>query len=285
VTESKRLIDLLTATDEFFRARGIDAPRRNAEALFSKALNVPRIELYLQHDRPIKEHELEQIRDLIRRRSKREPLQYLLGEVEFCGARIQVRPGLLVPRPETEEMVSEVITHAPPQARVLDIGTGTGCIAVAIAMHVDSTRVLAIDSDPDAVEQAALNGKLNGVADQLVTRQVDMFAPGFLAIAREPFDVIVSNPPYLREDELAALEPEVRDFERKHALVSGPRGDECYLRIAEVVPSLLKQGGCLALEFGFEQAERVRELFAPLLTEITIHHDLQGKERFLIGRR
>ncbi len=100
-----------------------------------------------------------------------------------------------------------------------------------------------------------------------------------------PFNVLVSNPPYLREDELSTLEPEVRDFERKHALVSGTRGDECYVRIAALLPDLLKSGGLLGLEFGLGQAERIRGLFTPLLTELTIHRDMQGKERFLIGRR
>lgn len=285
MSDRNRLIDLLGATDEFFRTRGIEAPRRNAEALFAKALGVPRIELYLQHDRPLKEAELGQIRELIRRRASREPLQYILGEVDFCGATIQVGNGLLVPRPETEELVAEVIKSVPPNARVLDMGSGTGCIAAAIAKHIETARVLAVDIDADAVAQVNVNAQRNGVADRVVARQADMYAPTFLSIAREPFDVIISNPPYLREDELATLEPEVRDFERKHALVSGVRGDECYVRIAELLPHVLKKGGLLGLEFGLNQAERIRELFAPMLSEITVHRDMQGKERFLIGRR
>ncbi len=136
MSDSKRLIDLLSATDEFFKTRGIDAPRRNAEALFSKALNIPRIELYLQHDRPLKDFELDQIRELIRRRSKREPLQYLIGEVEFCGVRIALKHGLLVPRPETEELVTELMKQVPAGATVLDIGSGTGCIAVSLLPKV-----------------------------------------------------------------------------------------------------------------------------------------------------
>ncbi|MBK6766015.1 MAG: peptide chain release factor N(5)-glutamine methyltransferase [bacterium] len=285
MSDSKRLIDLLGATDEFFKSRGIDAPRRNAEALFAKALGIPRIELYLQFDRPLKDHELEQIRELIRRRSKREPLQYLLGEVEFCGATIQVGNGLLVPRPETEELVAELIKSVPPNARILDIGSGTGCIAVAIAKQIETARVLAVDVDADAVAQVTVNAQSNGVAERIVARQADMHAATFTSIAREPFDVIISNPPYLREDELAALEPEVRDFERKHALVSGPRGDECFARLAELVPTILKPGGMLGLEFGFEQAARVRELFSPEFSELSIHRDMQGIERFLIGLR
>lgn len=285
MSDSKRLIDLLSATDEFFKTRGIEAPRRNAEALFSKALNLPRIELYLQHDRPLKDFELDLIRDLIRRRSKREPLQYLIGEVEFCGVRITLKHGLLVPRPETEELVTELMKQVPAGATVLDIGSGTGCIAVAIAKGCSGVQIITVDIDDDAVSQAALNAKSNGVSERIKLLKSDLFTPDFVRCISAPVDVLVSNPPYLREDELSTLEPEVRDFERKHALVSGVRGDECYVRIAELLPDLLKSGGLLGLEFGLGQAERIRELFTPLLTELTIHRDMQGKERFLIGRR
>ncbi|MBL0060087.1 MAG: peptide chain release factor N(5)-glutamine methyltransferase [bacterium] len=285
MSESKRLIDLLSATDEFFKTRGIDSPRRNAEALFAKALQLPRIELYLQHDRPLKDYELDQIRDLIRRRAKREPLQYLVGEVEFCNARIGLTPGLLIPRPETEELVSTLIERIPANSRILDIGCGTGCISVALSKNLEKCSVVAIDKDPDAVVQTKSNAELNEVSDRVSSLVVDLYSGSLPQEANAPFNVVVSNPPYLRTDELPSLEPEVKDHERPHALAAGVKGDECFVRIAELIPDILNSSGILALEFGIHQENRVRELFEPVLTELTIYRDIQGKERFLIGKR
>lgn len=285
MTESRRLIDLLSATDDFFKSRGIESPRRNAEALFAKALHLPRIELYLQHDRPLKDFELDLIRELIRRRAKREPLQYLLGEVEFFNARIGLTPGLLIPRTETEELVAVLIKRIPENSRILDIGCGTGCISVALAMHLKACTIDAIDIDSDAVARTRSNAELNEVSGKVSSFVIDLYSSSFPREAGAPFDVVVSNPPYLRNDELPTLEPEVKDHERIHALASGVNGDECFVRIAELVPSILKLDGLLALEFGIHQEKRIRELFMPVLTELTICRDMQGKERFLIGIR
>ena len=285
MSENKRLIDLLTATDEFFKTRGIDSPRRNAEALFAKALQLPRIELYLQHDRPLKDFELDQIRELIRRRAKREPLQYLVGEVEFCNARIGLTPGLLIPRPETEELVATLIERIPANSRILDIGCGTGCISVALAKNLDNCTIIAVDKDPDAVARTRSNAELNDVSGKVSSLVLDLYSSSFPREVGAPFDVVVSNPPYLRTDELPSLEPEVKDHERPHALAAGVKGDECFVRIAELIPDILNSSGILALEFGIHQENRVRELFEPVLTKLTIFRDMQGKERFLIGIR
>ncbi len=285
MSDSKRLIDLLAATDEFFKTRGIDSPRRNAEALFAKALQLPRIELYLQHDRPLKEHELEQIRELIRRRAKREPLQYLVGEVEFCEARIALTPGLLIPRPETEEMTARLFEKIPPNSRILDVGCGTGCISVALAKNLHTCAVIAVDIDPDAVEITKSNAALNGVSGRVSAFVGNMYSLSFSTQIEAPFDVVVSNPPYLRNDELQTLEPEVKYHERPHALAAGVNGYECFVRLAELMPAVLRRGGTFAVEFGIHQEGMVRELFAPLLTEVNIYRDMQGKERFLIGKR
>lgn len=284
MSDSKRLIDLLSATDDFFKSKGIESPRRNAEALFAKALNLPRIELYIQHDRPVKDSELEQLRELIRQRSKRVPLQYLLGEVEFFGARIQLKKGLLIPRPETEELVEHVVKLLPTNARVLDIGCGTGCISVALAKANSDCSVVSIDIDHDAVSQTAHNATLNQVGDRVKAVALDLFDPECAKKCGSTFDVVISNPPYIREDELPSLEPEVREFENRHALVSGPTGFEYYERIAELLPALLPSG-IAAMEFGMTQAERLREIFAPHFSSLTIHQDLQGRDRYLIGRK
>jgi len=285
VTDSKRLIDLLAATDQFFASKGIESPRRNAEALFAKTLNLPRIELYLQHDRPIRDEELAELRELIRQRAQRVPLQYLIGKVEFFGAQISLRPGLLIPRPETEELVAALVPHIPEHARVLDIGCGTGCISVSIAKSRVDCTVVGVDVDPDAVDATLQNAIANGVESRVTSVRADLCGSGFCQAVGGPFDVVVSNPPYLRDDELAGLEPEVRDHERPHALAAGPSGDECFVCIAEHLPSLLKHDGVLGLEFGLGQGSNVSNLFSPLLTRYELHRDLQDKERYMIGWR
>ncbi|MCB9366786.1 MAG: peptide chain release factor N(5)-glutamine methyltransferase [Calditrichaeota bacterium] len=285
MSESRRLIDLLAATERFFQAKGIESPRRNAEALFAHALCLKRIDLYVHHDRPLSDAEVLALRELIRRRGQREPLQYVLGSVPFCDATIILRPGQLVPRPETEEMVLALAKRIPPDSRILDIGCGTGCISTALAMLCPTCTVVGADIDQAAIEETLFNARKNGVPDRVSAVRADLFDERFVEVCSGPFDVVVSNPPYVREDEWQGLQTEVRDFENKHALVSGPTGLECYERFAELLPSLLKPTGLLALEFGFDQAASIRDLFTPLLSEIDIHRDLQGKERFLIGRR
>ncbi|NUO19213.1 peptide chain release factor N(5)-glutamine methyltransferase [bacterium] len=283
MSDSNRLIDLLASTEKFFLRKGIESPRRNAEAIFAHALGVPRIELYVQHDRPVNDFELIALRELIRRRANREPLQYLLGKLDFAGVEIVPRPGLLIPRPETEELVVELSKHVPSGARILDIGAGTGCISVALAKSCVDCQVVAADIDPDAVESTSLNARRNEVAEHIASITADLFDDNFPAKCGAPFDVVVSNPPYIREAEWKSLQTEVKDFERKHALVSGSEGDECYVRIAQLLPGLLKSRGILALEFGHDQAGRIRRLFTSILTRFDIYHDMQGVERYLIG--
>jgi release factor glutamine methyltransferase len=292
-------MDLLLTTDEFLKSKGIESSRRNAEALFSKALGIARLDLYLQHDRPVRDDEIEALRELIKRRAKREPLQYILGEVEFCDCRIRVASGLLVPRPETEcltryltsTVTSDVIPpFAPPhfaegnqKATGLDLGCGTGCIAIAIAKALPTLSMTAVDLNPLAVRTTRENAELNGVSERIQVLEAD-FSQTKFAETIGKFDLVVSNPPYVREDELSTLEPEVRDHEDKRALVAGPRGDEAFVILAAILPQILKPDGTLAVEFGMGQVDRVKELFAPDLSQIEIHRDLAGHERFLIGR-
>jgi release factor glutamine methyltransferase len=282
------LLELLNTARDYLNRKGIANARGDAEALLSNVLQIPRIQLYIQHDRPIKGGEVAQYRSLLTRRAQHEPLQLLLGAVEFCDTRIHVAPGLLIPRPETEELVDSLISEIrergkPAPIRILDIGTGTGCIAVALACHLSEAEVDAADIDFDAVRCAAANAERNQVANRVRVLSADVLSDRFLSLVRVPYDVVVSNPPYIREQDFQGLPPEVKDFESRRALLAGQNGLKFYQRIAEILPSLLSPDGILALEIGHDQASAVQTIFKPLLGSLLIRRDLAGHSRILFG--
>ena len=284
-----RLIDLLNAARDYLEKKGLDNPRGDAEALLGKVLNLPRIQLYLQHDRPMKPDEIAGYRGYLSRRVQHEPLQLLLGSVEFLDTVIHVAPGLLIPRPETEELAELAVTSARESSalthlRILDLGTGTGCIAIAIATHVSTARVDAIDIDFEAVKCATANAKLNNVTDRVQVLTADLFSPRFLSQVQPPYDMIVSNPPYVAENEFDTLPPEVKHHESRHALAAGPDGLDYYRRIADLIPALLNPGGKLLLEIGESQGTAVRDLFSKAALAVAVHKDLSGRDRFVIAR-
>jgi release factor glutamine methyltransferase len=284
-----RLMDLINTSTQYLDGKGIESPRRNAEALMSKVLNLPRIDLYLQHDRPLTEPEISAYREVIRRRSRHEPLQLLLGTVEFCDVTLEIVPGLLIPRPETELLVELVTTSLRAtgkveSARILDIGTGTGCIAVALAAQNPLVRVDALDINFEAVKCAERNAVLNGVKTRVRGVLGDVFHPDFLQTISPPYDVVVSNPPYVTEDEYAHLADEVRLHESKKALVAAENGLAFYRQFARLLPSLLQPGGIAAFEIGQGQADAVRSLLDSALNSLEIRKDYNGISRMVCGR-
>ncbi|MBI5059504.1 peptide chain release factor N(5)-glutamine methyltransferase [candidate division KSB1 bacterium] len=286
---SRRLIDLLNLARGYLQEKGVDNPRGDAESLLGKALGLPRIQLYLQHDRPLSEAEVAAFRDLLRRRGKREPLQLILGEVEFCGVRLEVLPGLLIPRPETEQLANMVGDQIRRSAggetvRVLDIGCGTGCIAVALARGDARVAVDAVDIDYEALRCTTRNAARNDAAERVHVRHADVMNPRFAELVVPPYDWVVSNPPYIPVADFETLQPEVKLHESARALVAGATGVEFYHRIAELLPLLLRAGGRFAMEIGFGQAERVAEIFRPAAGQFTIERDLAGIPRMLSGQ-
>lgn len=284
----RTLIEFLNAAKDYLSAKGVQNPRSDAEALLGKALKLPRLQIFLQHDRPLNPDEISIYRDLIARRGKREPLQLILGCVEFHGVQIIVSPGLLIPRPETEELAEVVIQWAAARRsnvlRVLDVGTGTGCLAVAVAARTSNAVVDAVDIDVEAVRCATGNAERNNAADRVHVYSADFLSPGFLDIVRPPYDIIMSNPPYVAEKDYLSLAPEVKQFESKHALIAGEDGLMFYRRMAELIPSLLRSDGILAVEVGYNQAEYVAELFSRVLCDIAVMKDLSGVPRIVSGR-
>lgn len=278
------VLEIIQKTSEFFTARGIESPRLNAEHLIGHALGLKRMQLYLQFERVLLEPELEKIRPLVRRRAQREPLQYILGTVEFAGVKLKVDRRALIPRPETELLVETIVElQTQPPARVLDLGTGTGAIALALAKAFPEAQVTAVDLSEEALALAAENVAASGVAERVKLLRSAWFAE----IGREErYDLIVSNPPYLTDAETDEASPEVRQFEPRSALVAADAGLADLRAIIAAAPGFLADGGLLALETGITQhAELVRLAGESGFGRIESRRDLTGRDRFLVAWR
>ena len=274
------VLKLLRWTADYFNGRDIDSPRLDAELLLAETLGLDRVGLYLNFERPLETGELAAYREQVRRRASREPLAYILGRTEFWSLPFKVTPAVLIPRPDTELLVEVALPLLVGAARVLDVGTGSGALAIALAHERPEWMVTAIDLSPAALAVAAENTRNNGVAERIHCR------PGDLAVLPGgPFDLVVANPPYIPSGDLAALMPEVRDFEPHLALDGGPDGLAAYRALARQAGDVLVPGGWLLVEVGLGQAANVQELFtAAGLTEIFTARDLAGIERVVGGK-
>lgn len=277
------VLDILQKTTDFFSGKGVESARLNAELIVGHALGLKRMQLYLQFERLLTEPELERIRPLVRRRGQREPLAYVLGTAEFCGLTLKADRRALVPRPETErlvELLQERCTPAP--ARVLDLGTGSGCIALALAAAWPGAEVVAVDASDDALALARENGEATGLAARVQWLKSDWFS-AVPVDAR--FDLIVSNPPYLTAEETAAAEPEVRTYEPAAALTAAESGMADLRKIIAEAPRFLAPGGWLAMETGIAQhAELLADLAKAGLRDGESVKDLAERDRFVFAR-
>lgn len=278
------LLEIVRKTTDFFTAKGIGSARFDAEVLVAHALGLKRMDLYLQFERPLSDADLAAIRPLVKRRGQREPLQHILGETDFFDLKLKTDRRGLIPRPETElllELVTKSLPAAP--ARILDLGTGTGAIALALAKFWPESSVVAVDRSPDALALARENARKLSLADRVEFRESDWFA----ALAGEPpFALIVSNPPYLTAAEVAAAEPEVRDHDPRGALVAGRDGRADLETIIREAPAFLAPGALLALETGIAQHAELTRFAAPFgYVSIDSQRDLTDRERFLLLRR
>jgi len=277
------VLDILQKTTDFFSGKGVESARLNAELIVGHALGLKRMQLYLQFERLLTEPELERIRPLVRRRGQREPLAYVLGTAEFCGLTLKADRRALVPRPETERLVELLQERCvPPPTRVLDLGTGTGCIALALASAWPGAEVVAVDASEEALALARENGESTGLAARVRWLKSDWFS-GLPVDAR--FDLIVSNPPYLTAEETAAAEPEVRTYEPASALTAAEAGMADLRKIIAGAPRFLAPGGWLAMETGIAQhAALLADLAnAGLLAGESVK-DLAERDRFVVAR-
>jgi release factor glutamine methyltransferase len=261
--------EVLRGATDYLASRGVENPRRDAELLLARVLGLARIELYTAHDRPLTEAERSAARELVQRRGRREPLAYVLGDWDFRRLTLKTDRRALVPRPETELLVERCLEllDGAESPRIVDVGTGTGAIALALAQERPDARVHASDISPDALALAAENAEENDLSVSF--RQGDL-----LAGLEGPFDLVVSNPPYVEADELESLEPEVRDWEPRGALVD----DGQTARLVREAQQVL--AGWLVLEVHEARAAVVsRELERAGYSRIGITNDLAGKER------
>jgi release factor glutamine methyltransferase len=274
---------LLEWTVEFLRKKNVESPLLEAQILLAHALGCKKIELYVRYEEEPAEDRRTAYRDMIRKRAEGMPVAYLVGHREFYSLSFDVTPAVLIPRPETETLVLEALRLLKPldSPRVLDLGTGSGCIAVSIAKQHKAARVTAIDTSSSALAVAAGNAARHGVADRVTFAEGDLFAP----VAGQTFDAMVSNPPYIAHAEFPTLDPGVRDFEPRSALDGGPDGLAFYRRIAAEAPAYLKPGGTILVEVGATQAAAVRELFAANLEPGPTFKDAAGRLRVVTAKR
>jgi release factor glutamine methyltransferase len=278
--ETVPLLEVLRGTERYLADRGVENARLNAEHLLAHALGLKRMELYLQFDRPLTESERAPLRDLVKRRGAREPLQHVLGTAEFHGRTFACDKRALVPRPETEQLVELALEMAKdkPATTILDIGTGSGVIALTIALELPSATLHATDVSPDALALAAENAARHTLTDRIVFHQADLLPPDD---AR--FDVIIANLPYIPAEEIASLSPEVR-HDPASALDGGADGLDLIRRLIETAPDRLAPGGALLLEIGLGQADAVNTLLsARKFRDISVRPDYQNIPRFAVG--
>jgi release factor glutamine methyltransferase len=287
-----RILEVINKTTPYFEKQGIESPRLTIELLLAHLLKKKRLDLYLEFERELDEGTLVKLREMVKRRAAGEPLQYITGETEFCGLKFMVDKRVLIPRPETELLVETVVRRlkiadgAPGgralPTRIVDVGTGSGCIAIALAKKLPTAEITALDVSRDALEVARGNANLHQIEKNIRFLESDLLdaLPNSFAA-----DVVVSNPPYIADGELAKLPKEVRDFEPVRALLAGEDGLKVIRRLVTNARRVLSASGFVALELGAGQREAVEEFFGQQGHEVVeVVKDLQGHERVIVAR-
>ena len=280
------VLQLIEWSGQYLEEKGVERGRLDAEHLLAHAMSTTRLDLYLQYDRLLSGPELDQYRPLLTRRARREPLQYIVGRAGFRNLELEVDQAVLIPRPETEILVDEVLQWVSDNKLknpgALDIGTGSGAIALSLVHEGPFSRVVATDTSSVALEVATRNSLMSGLSDRVDFRLGEFYEP--LTVG-EVFEVIVSNPPYVADGEAQDLDPEIREWEPGAALYAGPDGLAALRRIATGVGAYLKPGGLLALEVGLGQATYIMELLENTREFRTVRacRDLSGRERVVLA--
>ena len=274
--------EVLNWTRGYFEAAGIVQPRLEAEILLAHALDVERLNLYISPDQPLTVDERTRYRTVVKQRRDGTPLQHLIGEVQFFGLRFRVGRDALIPRPETEELLDHILKLVPRDRDIacLDLGTGTGVIAVCLARYFPRAAVTAVDVSESTLDLARRNAALNGVEDRIIFIEGD-----WLERVSGGYDLIASNPPYVDEEELERLPAEVRGHEPREALDGGPGGLREISRLIEGLPEHMNSDGLLFLEIGHGQDVAVSEMLENSgFVDVRTESDLAGKERYALAR-
>jgi release factor glutamine methyltransferase len=281
------ILSLINWATEYLREKNFENPRLNVELLLSHSLQCSRVQLYTSFEKPLSKDELANFKQLFQRRLQHEPLQYIIGETEFFGLKFLVDKRVLIPRPETEILVEEVINHCKTFSQnetinILDIGTGSGNIPVTLAKHISNANIFSIDISNDALELAKENAKRNEVENKIEFLIDDIFILQS-KIKNLKFDIIVSNPPYISIEEFETLQPEIKNYEPIIATTDNADGLSFYKRISELGKELLKVNGMVAVEIAYNQSELVKSIFAKAnFKNITSRKDYNGIERVML---
>ena len=253
------VIDLINWAESYFKEKGLENPRREIEWLLSSVLNCNRMEVYLRFEEPLSSEQLNTLRSFVKRRLKREPLQYITGSCSFYGREYLVNEHVFIPRPETERLIDIALekTKNIPAPSVMDVGTGTGCIAITLGIEIQNSNVRGIDISREALKMAKINSKyLN--TENICFQEMDFL----LETDFDPVDLIISNPPYITAYEYSSIMPEVREFEPSIALTDGKDGLIFYKKFAELGPSIVKPFGWMILEVGLgKHPRKVESIF------------------------
>lgn len=254
------VLEAIQKTTEFLEKKGIESARFNAEMMLAKILEKSRLELYLSFDRPLNDKETDLYREYLKRRAQNEPLQYILGDVEFYGLKFLVDKSVLIPRQETEILVESVICSCDSDSmiNILDIGTGSGIIAISLAKNIENCRVTALDISEEAIETAKKNAQLNEVSEKIEFIKADIKSD---ELNLGKYDIVVSNPPYISIEEYSTLEPELVNYEPKKALTDDLDGLTFYKCIIEKSKNLLNENGRLFFEMGKGQHLDIKSIF------------------------
>ena len=277
--------EILAKSEAFFEGRGLDSPRLSAQLLLSQALGLDRLGLILAMDRPLTPEELDLVRPLVARRGKGEPVAYILGERVFYGLEFAVTPATLIPRPETELIIDRALELFPAGelTSFADLGTGSGCLAVTLAVRFPGATGLALDLSPEALAVARQNAVRHQVAERVAFLDAD-FAD--LPAHDGGYGLIVSNPPYVSAAEYRECSREVREFEPSSALTPGETGLEAVPTVARAARTRLAPGGVLLVEIGWKQGPRAAAILAEAgFTEVAVLRDLAGLDRVVEGRK
>ena len=283
---------ILEWTTGFFTRKGIDPPRLSAERLLAHVLNYPRIRLYTDFDRQLSDQELSAYRALVQRAAEQEPVEYLSETAHFFNLEFEVNRDVLIPRPDTETLVESILQLARlgpgmESPRVLDLCTGSGCIAAAVAFHLKNAIVIAVDVSDKAIAVARRNIEKLGLAGRVTVLEGDLYAPLAQLVDGRPFDLIVANPPYIASEKIAELDRSVKDFEPLVALDGGPDGLALHRRILEGAADRLVAGGRVYLEIAYDQGPLAKEMAAgyPDFEQLGILKDYAGNDRVLAARK
>jgi len=275
-----RIIDIINWGEKYFKSKGFENPKQEIEWLLCDLLNYKRIDLYLEFENTISDSKLDQLKGWVKRRRTREPLQYITGQTQFYGYPFKVSPDVLIPRPETERVV-DVVLHTIgniTKPRILEVGSGSGCMAVSIGAEKQNAYILSIDISKPAIDQARKNADLNA------TTNVDFMVLDFLKELPEgQFDLLVSNPPYIPLNEFGTTMPEIHNHEPQIALTDNRDGLTFYQRFAEVAKELVKPGGWVIMEVGLgDHPAKAMEIFqSGGYKNLGLITDFNGDERVL----